>query len=825
MEIGNISTLEDLNFQDNRMKGPIPKELGNLVKLKRVLLGGNDYTGELPDSLGNLKNLTDFRIDAASLSGKIPEFIGNWIKLERLDMHGTSMEGPIPSNISLLTNLKELRITDLRASNISFPDLRNLNKLTDLVLRNCSITGPIPPYIGQSLKNIKNLDLSFNRLNGPVPDNLGSLGLDFVYLTSNSLTGPIPQWLSTSKRNIDISYNNFTGSSQSNNCQANNLKKIAIYSSPEDKSNDWCLKKDLPCTTKSNQYELFINCGGPRVTFQGKQYEQDLGGMADPTNNTRGWGKRIFDIDIQGVRVLSDFNIVEEAGGIGKGTTALPRRGVYGPLISAISVKPNFDPPTNISAGTIAGIVVASVVAAALIILAVLWKKGYLGKKDIEDKELRGLELQTGYFTLRQIKAATGNFDISNKIGEGGFGPVYKGVLPDGSIIAVKQLSSKSKQGNREFVNEIGMLSALQHPHLVRLYGCCIEGNQLLLIYEYMENNSLARALFDNEQNLNLDWPTRLKISKLDEEENTHISTRIAGTIGYMAPEYAMRGYLTEKADVYSFGVVALEIVSGKSNTNYRPKEEFVYLLDWAYVLQERVKALQQIATKLNITQWKVNPSSCRTGQGLSATHERSNSIVNCTCTFNNNTICHVTRIELKSFNLQGELPVEFAKLTNLRILDLTRNYLNGPIPQAWASLPLVTLQIKAATGNFDISNKIGEGGFGSVYKGVLPDGSIIAVKQLSSKSKQGNREFSNRPWINSSVSVPGKEGKKVDASSKILFHWAGKGTTVIHVRGTYGPLVSAISVDPEWTKFRQNDNIAAAGSQAASLQLQLCLD
>lgn len=124
---------------------------------------------------------------------------------------------------------------------------------------------------------------------------------------------------------------------------------------------------------------------------------------------------------------------------------------------------------------------------------------------------------------MRQIKAATNNFDPENKIGEGGFGPVYKvnldklyvksferlsstmilkalpisqGILSDGAVIAVKQLSSKSKQGNREFVNEIGMISALQHPNLVKLYGCCIEGNQLLLVYEYMENNSLARALF-----------------------------------------------------------------------------------------------------------------------------------------------------------------------------------------------------------------------------------------------------------------------------------------------------------------------------------------
>lgn len=376
-------------------------------------------------------------------------------------------------------------------------------------------------------------------------------------------------------------------------------------------------------------------------------------------------GRRIFDVSIQGEVVRKDFNIAEEAKGFGKGftlekditvngstleihlywagkgTTAVPDRGVYGPLISAITVTPNFNIDTGgLSTGAIVGIVFASLVGIALI-LAILWRKGYLGGKDIEDKELRGaIELQTGYFSLRQIKAATNNFDPATKIGEGGFGPVYKGILSDGAVIAVKQLSSKSKQGNREFVNEIGMISALQHPNLVKLFGCCIEGNQLLLIYEYLENNSLARALFGREvQRLNLDWSTRKKIflqiarglaylheesrlkivhrdikatnvlldknlnakisdfglAKLDEEENTHISTRIAGTIGYMAPEYAMRGYLTDKADVYSFGIVALEIVSGKSNTNYRPKEEFVYLLDWAYVLQEQGNLLELV--------------------------------------------------------------------------------------------------------------------------------------------------------------------------------------------------------------------------------------
>ncbi|KAG7963667.1 hypothetical protein I3843_09G129900 [Carya illinoinensis] len=378
-------------------------------------------------------------------------------------------------------------------------------------------------------------------------------------------------------------------------------------------------------------------------------------------------GRRIFDVYIQEKRVLKDFDIENAAQGVdknvsrtytavvsnkvlqirfhwaGKGTTAVPKRGIYGPLISAISVESDFSPPVKVEIFIVIGAVV-SVLFLILMILGILWWKGCIGGKKSRETELRGLDLQTGFFTYRQIKAATNNFDVANKIGEGGFGSVYKGVLLDYTIIAVKKLSSRSNQGNREFVNEIGMISALKHPNLVRLYGCCVEGSQLFLVYEYMENNSLARALFGPEEyQLNLEWPTRQKIcvgiarglaylheestikivhrdikttnvlldgelnpkisdfglAKLDEEENTHISTRVAGTIGYMAPEYALWGYLTYKADVYSFGVVALEIVAGKSNMKYRPNENYVCLLDWGLVLQKKGDLMELVDPKL----------------------------------------------------------------------------------------------------------------------------------------------------------------------------------------------------------------------------------
>ncbi|GJY85421.1 probable leucine-rich repeat receptor-like serine/threonine-protein kinase, partial [Tanacetum coccineum] len=139
----------------------------------------------------------------------------------------------------------------------------------------------------------------------------------------------------------------------------------------------------------------------------------------------------------------------------------------------------------GVSAGTVAGIVVGAV-CAVFLILGILWWR-----------ELNGV---TGSFTLRQIKTATNNIDDANTIREGGFGSVYKGVLQDGTLIVVKQLSSKSKQGNKEFLNKLGVISALQHPNLVKLHGCCIQGNQLLLAYE------------PKEWRLELDWPIRYRI-------------------------------------------------------------------------------------------------------------------------------------------------------------------------------------------------------------------------------------------------------------------------------------------------------------------------
>ncbi|XP_056851195.1 G-type lectin S-receptor-like serine/threonine-protein kinase At4g03230 isoform X2 [Raphanus sativus] len=271
--------------------------------------------------------------------------------------------------------------------------------------------------------------------------------------------------------------------------------------------------------------------------------------------------------------------------------------------------------------------------------------KDLIDSGSLKRDDTQGIDVPS--FDLETIISATSNFSSANKLGQGGFGPVYKGTFPGDKEIAVKRLSRCSGQGLEEFKNEVVLIAKLQHRNLVRLLGYCVDGEEKLLLYEYMPHKSLDFFIFDGTLSQRLDWKKRcniilgvargllylhqdsrlriihrdLKASNilLDEEMDPKISdfglarifggnetsantNRVIGTYGYMSPEYALDGLFSFKSDVFSFGVVVIETISGKRNTGFHEPEKSLSLLGYAWELWKEERGLELLDGALQET-------------------------------------------------------------------------------------------------------------------------------------------------------------------------------------------------------------------------------
>ncbi|KAB2095411.1 hypothetical protein ES319_A01G034900v1 [Gossypium barbadense] len=306
-------------------------------------------------------------------------------------------------------------------------------------------------------------------------------------------------------------------------------------------------------------------------------------------------------------------------------------------------------PSSELDKGKSSKIIVITTVTAGIVVITIsalfLWRRMAKHKgRNKKRKQIKhqfcsenigensiGVKLQQlPIINFEEIATATNNFNHAKKLGQGGFGPVYRGTLDDGKEIAVKRLSKASGQGLEEFMNEVVVISKLQHRNLVRLLGCCVEGEEKILVYEYMPNKSLDTFLFDPIKQNILDWRKRFNIIEgisrgllylhkdsrlkvihrdlkasnvlLDQELNPKIADfgmarifggdenqantkRVVGTYGYMSPEYAIQGQFSEKSDVFSFGVLLLEIVSGRKNTSLFNNQDYFSLLGYVWKL------------------------------------------------------------------------------------------------------------------------------------------------------------------------------------------------------------------------------------------------
>ncbi|GLT51801.1 hypothetical protein SLA2020_251840 [Shorea laevis] len=679
--IGNWTKLTSLRFEGNSFEGPIPSSFSKLTSLNSLRINALSNVSSSLDFIRNLKNLTDLILRNALITGSIPSDIGELQALQKLDLSFNNLTGQIPSALFNINSLTYLFLGNNSLSG-TIPSQKSEN-LMNIDLSYNFLSGSFPSWVNTNLQlNLVANNFIFDNSNKSLLPELHCLQRSFPCNRNSpryanfSIKCGGPEMTADGKKYE--AENSSLGTAFFNVISTEKwaVSNVGLFS---DRKNALYVQYTLAQVRNTNSPELYqtsrISPGSLRYYGLGLEngpYTINLlfAETAFDDRSKQTWkslGRRVFDIYIQGTIVLKDFDISKEAGGVeraitrnftatvsenhleihlfwaGKGTCCTPVQGYYGPSISAISVVSNFPPTVSgippytakeKRTGLIVGVAVpVGVVTFSLILIFAVF---YLRRrKDDDGEELLGIGPRPNTFSYAELRAATDDFSPSNKLGEGGFGPVYKGKLSDGRVVAVKQLSVASHQGKNQFVTEIATISAVRHRNLVKLYGCCIEGNRRLLVYEYLENKSLDQALFGNKD-LHLDWPTRFSIclataralvylheesrpriihrdvkasnilldaelcpkisdfglAKLYDDKKTHISTRVAGTIGYLAPEYAMRGHLTEKADIFSFGVVALEILSGRPNSDNSQGNGKIYLLEWAWTLYESNQSL-----------------------------------------------------------------------------------------------------------------------------------------------------------------------------------------------------------------------------------------
>ncbi|XP_059652111.1 leucine-rich repeat receptor protein kinase HPCA1-like isoform X3 [Cornus florida] len=701
--IGNLSNLYWLDLFDNKLSGAIPVSdgitpgLDMLVHTKHFHFGKNNLSGEIPSQLFSSNMvLIHLLLDDNQLTGSIPSSLGLVQTLEVVFLSNNILTGPLPN----LTGMNSLNYLDM--SNNTFdvssvpPWFSSFPSLTALIMEGTRLQGQIPVELF-SLSGLQTVILKNNQLNGTLDigssysDHLQLIDLQYNYITAVTLRvennielillgNPICEKAESTEKYCTIQQSNISYSTPPHNCEPAPCSSDQI-SSPS-------CKCAYPYTgTLFFRAPSFSNLGNSRVyiplqdslmnSFNSYVRLVDSVSLSNPTINLAYYlelnlevfpsGQEHFDrtgISLIGFMLSNQTFMPPSNFGsyffLGENYVYFAAEGV--PNITTTSPPTTTQPffPAEGGRAIKWWKWLAISVGGALVIILFCYLCYLRLRRVIKDKRKTKILLELGVptkykdnkkghelqvFNFQSIVVATDNFSDTNKLGEGGFGSVYKGNFPDGEVIAIKRLSRSSGQGLVEFKNEILLIVKLQHNNLVRLLGCCIEGEEKLLIYEYMPNQSLDSFLFDPNKKSSLDWKKRVAIIEgiaqgllylhkysrlkiihrdlkasnvlLDEKMNPKISDfglarifgeneseantkRIVGTYGYMSPEYAMEGLFSIKSDVFSFGVLLLEIVSGKKNHSCYHSERPLNLIGYAWELWKENRGLELIDPTLD---------------------------------------------------------------------------------------------------------------------------------------------------------------------------------------------------------------------------------
>ncbi|XP_017610872.1 receptor-like kinase TMK3 isoform X4 [Gossypium arboreum] len=601
------------------MTGPIDV-VATMKSLTVLWLHGNHFTGTIPESIGKLTVLKDLNLNSNKLVGLIPISLAN-MRLQNLDLNNNHLMGPIPmfkaSKVTFASNKFCQATQGLLCSpavmalieflgGVNYPSklvsswsgnepcnwlgIRcNSGKVSVINLPHYNLSGSLSPSVAK-LDTLSQIRLQSNNLSGPIPNNWTSLkSLETLDLSGNNISGPLPKFSRTVK--LVVTGNPLLNGDKTDHTKGANIPPESSDSPP-----------NIPTTSSQDTVP-----GSSATNFSLK------------STKTKGFKRNTFVLIMAPVAsfALVAFLVIplsiyfykkRKDSNLASTSLVIPPRDPSDPdnMVKVVVAANN----TNANPSTLTG-------------------SGSASRNSSSIGESHVIEAGNLVIAVQVLRSVTKNFAAQKELGRGGFGVVYKGELDDGTQIAVKRMEAGviTNKALDEFQAEIAVLSKVRHRHLVSLLGYSIEGNERILVYEYMSQGALSKHLF-HWKSLKLEalsWKRRLNIAldvargmeylhtlghqsfihrdlkssnillgddfrakvsdfglvKLAPNGEKSVVTRLAGTFGYLAPEYAVTGKITTKADVFSFGVVLMELLTGLTALDEDRPEETQYLAAW----------------------------------------------------------------------------------------------------------------------------------------------------------------------------------------------------------------------------------------------------
>ncbi|KAL5550411.1 hypothetical protein UlMin_000587 [Ulmus minor] len=656
----NLSKILHFHMNNNLISGQIPEELSVLPDLLHILLDNNNLSGYIPSSLSEMPKLRILQLDNNNFDGtEIPESYGKWLSLLKLSLRNCSLKGSIPDFSSLQLLYLDLSLNQLTGS---IPTNKLSDRVTTIDLSNNMLGGPIPSNFS-GLPRLQKLLVENNTLSGNVSSIIWEnikfgeddrLALNFQNNLLSNLAGsldPPPnvslmlQGNHVCQKANELSIVKFCQLGDGDFVDAprnssNSSAECPPHACPTASFFEYVPESPQPCfcaapiriwmllrSPSMSEFRPYINQFKEYITFTLHMELYQL--VVDRFTWEEGHRLRILlKFFPRFVNNTDKFN-ASELQNINDqiATFAFPLNNTFGPydFLNFILLGPYENVvlrplgSSGMSKGLIAGFVLGSIACGAIVLLGVafiflktypefqhkVFKKQSVHKATFKNEGVKG-------FSFTELKAATESFSDTCQIGQGGYGKVYKGILADGTVVAVKRAQQVSLQGEQEFFTEIELLSRLHHRNLVSLIGYCDEGGEQMLVYEFMPNGSLQSLLSGRNissltlaMRLQIDLDSATGILYLHNEANppiihrdikannilldskltakvsdfgisrlapisegrgagtAHVYTVVKGTPGYLDPEYFLTQKLTEKSDVYSLGIVFLELLTG----------------------------------------------------------------------------------------------------------------------------------------------------------------------------------------------------------------------------------------------------------------------